>query len=463
MICGANRARVPVAILVMAVLAAGCHARKEQEPATLVVTSVPEGVDVRLSGRNLGTTPLSADDIAPGNYVVTMKKDGYESTSLMVDLEAGETEALDITLQRETTIVEVESTPSQARFFHEDGSLIGVTPYHGYVPTGQYRMRFSKENYEDEFVHVNIKRSSSAYVVAKLRPMKTRITITSDPRQARIYIDEIERGRKTPATIIVEPGFRTVGVALEGYSREERDINVEPNADIEVHFDLVPGNVPAGMAKVTGSEFIMGSDTESVDERPRRKVYLDTFFIDKFEVTNARYQRFKPTHTFPLEIANHPVVNITWHEAKEYAEWAGKRLPTEMEWEKAARGEGGNTYPWGNAFDKSFCNVKGELSSLLKAVGKFPEGRSPFGCYDMAGNVWEWVADDYGPYPGNTEMRNIYGQQYRVIRGGGYDESAFHARCSNRDYERPNVGRPDLGFRCAMSPEDSRPEKVGER
>ena len=199
-------------------------------------------------------------------------------------------------------------------------------------------------------------------------------------------------------------------------------------------------------------ESMMGCNNESPDEVPRRKVLVNTFYIDKYEVTNARYKRFKETHTFPLEVANHPVVSVTWHEAVAYADSVGKRLPTEAEWEKAATGGDGRPYPWGNMFDDSFCNVKGAVVGLLKAVGQFPEGRSPYVCYDMAGNVWEWATDSYGPYPGNVEMSNVYGQQYRVIRGGAYTETSFHARCSNRDYERPNVGRPDIGFRCAVSP-----------
>jgi len=285
--------------------------------------------------------------------------------------------------------------------------------------------------------------------------------VSTDPRGAKVYIDEIERGRSTPATIEVEPGFRTIGVALAGYSREERDLQVMPDTNIEVHFDLVPGNVPAGMVKVPEGEFVMGSDTWSPDERPRQKLVIGTFFIDKYEVTNARYQRFESAHASPPELANHPVVNITWHEAVAYAEWAGKRLPTEVEWEKAARGAGGRTYPWGNAFNESFCNVAGTLTSLLKSVGQFPAGRSPYGCYDMAGNVWEWVEDWYAPYPGNEGMRDFYGQQFRVIRSGSYSNSAFHARCANRGYERANVGRPDLGFRCAMSPQKDLSDEGG--
>jgi len=453
MMDGTGRVTVRIAVAVVVVLVAGCQVRDAKEvTCTVEIVTVPEGGQVSLSGEDVGTAPVTIENVVPKSYLVLIKKPGFDNWSRMLQVKAGDEKVVvQAELKRKMASVVVTSTPPQARFYHEDGTLIGVTPFYQYAPTGQYQMRFSKENYEDEFVHVNIVAGTTRQIVATLRPMKSHVTVTTEPSRAAILIDEIERGYKTPATFTIDAGLRTIGVVLAGYSREERDIQVEPNTNINVHFDLEPGNVPARMVKVPKSTSIMGSNSDSPDERPRHKVVVDTFYIDKYEVTNARYQRFKKTHTFLPEMANHPVVNVTWHEAAEYAEWVGKRLPTEAEWEKAAAGDDGRTYPWGNVFDESLCNVKNDLASLLNAVGRYPEGRSLYGCYDMAGNVWEWIADSYGPYPGNVDMRNVYGQQFRVIRGGAYTESAFHARCANRDYERPNVGRPDIGFRCAMS------------
>jgi len=453
MMDGTGRVTVRIAVAVVVVLVAGCQVRDEEEvTCTVEIVTVPEGGEVSFSGRDVGAAPVTIENVVPKSYLVHVKKPGFDGWSRMVQVTARDEKiVVRAELNRKMASVAVTSTPAQAQFYHEDGTLIGVTPFYQYAPVGQYQMRFSKENYEDKFVQVTIAPDGTTHVVATLRPMKARVTVTTEPGRASIFIDEIERGYKTPATFELDAGLRTIGVSLDGYSREEHDIQVEPNAEIDVHFDLHPGNVPARMVKVPKSTSVMGSNTESPDERPRHKVVVNTFYIDKYEVTNARYQRFKKTHTFPPEMANHPVVNVTWHEAVEYAERIGKRLPTEAEWEKAAAGDDGRTYPWGNVFDKSFCNVKSDLAALLNAVGRYPEGRSPYGCYDMAGNVWEWIADEYGPYSGNADMRNVYGQQFRVIRGGAYSESAFHARCANRDYERPNVGRPDIGFRCAMS------------
>ncbi len=459
---GTDSRAVRMVVVVVVVLAAGCRGGEEDATSTVEIVTVPEGAEVSFSGRDLGPAPVSINNVIPGKYIVRAKKPEFETWSQQVDVESENKKVvIRAVLKRRTALAIVKSTPSQTQFYHEDDTLIGVTPFHDYAPTGQYRMRFSKENYHDEFLFVNVKPDITTYVIAKLQPMKARIMVTTQPSRATVFIDEIERGFKTPATIEIDAGLRTVGVVLAGYSREEQDFQIEPNASVNVHFDLEPGRVPAGLVKVVEGESVMGCNTESPDEVPRRKIFVKTFHIDKYEVTNARYKRFKKTHTFPPEAANHPVVNVTWHEAVAYAVSVGKRLPTEAEWEKAARGDDGRPYPWGNVFDDSFCNVKVGVVSLLKAVGLYPAGRSPYGCYDMAGNVWEWLADEYGPYSGNVGMSNVYGQQFRVIRGGAYTESAFHARCSNRDYERPSIGRPDIGFRCAISPSTNVSDESG--
>ena len=143
-------------------------------------------------------------------------------------------------------------------------------------------------------------------------------------------------------------------------------------------------------------EFLYGDD--------KKKLHLDEFWIAKTPVTNAEYARFvaemkvqPPKHwkgnTPPAELANHPVVNVAWHEAKAYAEWAGMALPTEQQWQKAARGTDGREYPWGNEWRKNHCNTWESGIGSTTPVGQFtPQGDSVYGCVDMAGNVWEWTS-----------------------------------------------------------------------
>lgn len=190
-----------------------------------------------------------------------------------------------------------------------------------------------------------------------------------------------------------------------------------------------------GMVYVPGGEFLMGDE--------RRKVFVEAFYIEPFPVSNAQYKEFDPSHSFPPEKDNCPIsVGLSWFHAKAYALWAGKRLPTEEEWEKAARGTDGRIFPWGNEYDLARCNTsEGEIFNSTP-IDRYPEGRSPYGCYNMAGNVLEWT-DTWYDEDGN----------FKVVKGGSYYDFDFFARCANRFGFDPffRVGFI-LGFRCAKSP-----------
>ncbi|MBI5598608.1 MAG: SUMF1/EgtB/PvdO family nonheme iron enzyme [Deltaproteobacteria bacterium] len=242
-----------------------------------------------------------------------------------------------------------------------------------------------------------------------------------------------------------------------------------------------------GMVYIPSGEFIMGSDEVDAqalgkefglrkgrfyeDESPRRKVSLDGFYMDIYEVTNRAYKEFvdatgynapgnRENRAYPPEAAEHPVTNVTWFDAHAFCQWAGKRLPTEEEWEKAYRGPNGNIYPWGTEFDIKKAVLDTESSA---PVGSRQSDKSYYGVYDMAGNVMEWVDSWYGPYPGNTTENKDYGKNYRVLRGdaagqdGHYMMNKISARGSNRNYYLPGGAADDGGFRCAKSlKEDNR-------
>lgn len=206
-----------------------------------------------------------------------------------------------------------------------------------------------------------------------------------------------------------------------------------------------PVEVPPGMVYVPAGPFIMGSEIGDADESPERVVYLKAFFIDRYEVTNEQFARFDPNHKFPPDRAKCPAL-VTWVQADAYAKWAGERLPTEAEWEKAARGTDGRLFPWGNTWEIHLAPW-----SDAEPVGQRMTDISPYGCYDMAGNVWEWTADWYLPYPGNTIPSPAYGKKYKVIRGGAGFNDGSMMRCSHRYYMKPDTKVPGhrIGFRCA--------------
>jgi formylglycine-generating enzyme required for sulfatase activity len=218
--------------------------------------------------------------------------------------------------------------------------------------------------------------------------------------------------------------------------------------------------VPENMVLVPAGVYIIGRDNGEF-ESPQHTVELAAFFIDRTEVTNAEYKKFVDATgarapddwsggSPPAGRENFPVTDVNWQEAVSYATWAGKRLPTEAEWEAASRGPQGLMYPWGNTWRQDAANIGG--SSVL-AVGQFKDGASPFGALDMIGNVWEWTEDEAVPYPGSTNpLPDVIRPDvtYRIIRGGAYDVKE-HRGASYRGFVDASIGYPKTGFRCAKS------------
>ncbi|NIQ02964.1 MAG: SUMF1/EgtB/PvdO family nonheme iron enzyme, partial [Nitrospinaceae bacterium] len=219
---------------------------------------------------------------------------------------------------------------------------------------------------------------------------------------------------------------------------------------------------------VPSGEFIMGSNERWDDESPEHISKTGKFYIDLYEVTNRDYRNFveatrrPPPHHWikgriPKGKENHPVTYVSWFDADEYCRWAGKRLPNEREWEKAARGENGNIYPWGNIWSLDKSNNPYKHSTGTEPVGSYADGRSIYGLYDMSGNVWEWVDAFYLPHPGNTIPKAEYGKDKRVLKGGSWFDCLSYgcglsAPTFNRSFFNPEVKNNSFGFRCAKDP-----------
>ncbi len=246
------------------------------------------------------------------------------------------------------------------------------------------------------------------------------------------------------------------------------------------------GKDGAEMALIPAGNFHMGSNDGKNDEKPVHMVYLDAFYMDKYEVTNALYKKFVDANpqwsksqikskyhdgdylddwngnSYPADKADHPVGYVSWYAANAYAAWVGKRLPTEAEWEKAARsglkgkkGEKGKKYPWGDKLTNAHANYSDTGTSL---VGSFdPNG---YGLYDMAGNMWEWCDDWYSKdyYSSSPQRNNPAGPssgEERVLRGGSWlSTNSLNLRCANRYDSNPSSTYGSVGFRCSASLSD---------
>lgn len=225
--------------------------------------------------------------------------------------------------------------------------------------------------------------------------------------------------------------------------------------------------IKADMVLVEGGEFTMGSTDKEVEavckmfskrktfnaeacrmEGPRRKVKVKTFYIDRYEVTNAQYREFilatgyKPPsgwsgQDYPMDKGNFPVVNVSYRDAEAYAKWAKKRLPTAAEWEKAARGTDARTYPWGNTFEPGIAQTAESVALFSGPVNGFPKDVSPYGVIGMGGNVSEWTSDFYD-----------IGKKMRVVKGGAWAQLSHMARCASKDGVEETAVSQLIGFRC---------------
>jgi formylglycine-generating enzyme required for sulfatase activity len=229
----------------------------------------------------------------------------------------------------------------------------------------------------------------------------------------------------------------------------------------------VIGKDGAPMVLVPAGEFIMGSEQGDDDEQPVHRVFLDSFYLDTFEVTNGRFARFveaiqsEPPWGFadqetPVAHAEQPVRWVNWLEATGYCLWAGKRLPTEAEWEKAARGTEGRIYPWGHDPPTAAHAVFGlkEGAETVAPIGNRDQGRSPYGVHDLAGNLYEWVADWYDETFYTTQPtinpRGPVEGTVKVQRGGSYINGPYRLRSAFRTKSDPTEHDAHVGFRCAQ-------------
>lgn len=455
-----NRCDIPLysycaVAAVCSILLFGCGEGASSQSGVVVVESSPEsGAVVWVGSAAFAKTPCRITGLPPGETYITLTMEGYERKNRLVSIpESGEIHVL-VTLERLKGYFKVETTPPLAKVY-VDGEFFAETPF-GFrpLPIGEHTYEIRKENYETMTRPLFVDQDHQYPKSHILKPLDAELKVLSKPSNATIWINEEKREEKTPARFSLPPGSYTVAVHTKGRMMIERVYELEPNGAVAADFVLKEGNIPPGMVLVPAGEFDFG-DRVTPDEKPRKRVHLDGFYIDKFEVTNQEFAEVFSSHLYNARKAAFPVSGVTWKEADQYARTVGKRLPTELEWEKAARGTDGRSYPWGFKFEAANVNGGPETLDHTAKVGSYRTGISVYGCMDMVGNVLEWTADWYQPYKGNPDIKTDYGMVFRVLRGGSYlYEDPFDLRCSRRLYERPNTRREDFGFRCAIDATD---------
>ncbi len=250
----------------------------------------------------------------------------------------------------------------------------------------------------------------------------------------------------------------------------------DPEADLS---ENRIGKDKAEMVYIPEGAFIMGSDDDNAlaGSKPAHEVYLDGFWIDKYEVTNAQFAQcvdagycYEPRdlssatrkeYYKSIDYANYPVIHVDWNQAQAYCSWAGKRLPTEAEWEKAARGENALIYPWGNEIPPVMPMQVGQFESGdTVPVDDFPDGASPYGVFNMSGNVWEWTADQYDQYyyskSPSKNPKSVTGGNDYVVRGYSWAYPFSRYEITTRNFSYVLNHTYDLGFRCAADDQQTK-------
>jgi formylglycine-generating enzyme required for sulfatase activity len=460
----------------------------------LIVQVTPREATVTVTGPNrfhaTGGANWEQSDLKPGAYTVEAAAPGHEPKRQSATIGADDTQVVKVTLDR-LGALEITGTPAGARvqvtgpagFSAEQGLPLTVRG----AASGEYRIRASQGGHEAEEYTATVRRNETARVAVALKPPGS-LEVRGTPEGAEVRVTGpggFSATRGLPLTVSGAPrGSYRVKVSREGYEVVEREVEVRPGERAVVEVTL--GKEAAGMVRVPAGCFEMGSNDGEPDEKPPHRVCLSGFRIDRTEVTNADYARcvaagacadVRPHQASlkggPYNLPKQPVVGVDWNDAATYCRWAGKRLPTEAEWEYAARGTDGRKYPWGNALDCSmasygaypelagncpnaeWCVCRGRTPQRPAEVGAYPRSASPFGALDMAGNVWEWVADWYASnFYASSSERNPVGPptgSERVLRGGSWNCVAGYLRSAYRGGNDPTGRLVYIGFRCVRS------------
>ncbi len=458
-----------------------------QTKGGLYISTNPSSAEIIIDGKLYGASPAFLSKLTPGNHIIQLKKDGYSDITEQIVVEPNRIKDVKFTLKAERGFINVKSSPTGAEV-SLDNRPRGRTPLYlrGILATS-HQLSLSLRGHELWTKEIELKSGEQKVVSAKLTPKSSRrhsgashiqdhkectgchtleslggkIQIASDPEGADVIINKESRGR-TPLSLTLFPGNYNIVVVKPNYEPYQRTLELASRETLSFKTELRYKYDADDMVLITEGVFIMGNSKSRKDERPTHKVYLKAFYIDRHETTNAEYREFfratgHRVTSYPFEKdfgkEQQPVVGVSWSDAVAYCRWAGKRLPTEAEWEKAARGTEGFIYPWGNNWQPEYANSRLSELNCTTGAGKYQLGISVYGIFDMAGNVWEWCADYYhATYYPNSPYHDPRGPKkgvFRALRGGSWSDDFFNLRTAARRGAKPSTRLNNIGFRCA--------------
>ena len=459
----------------------------------LAIETSPPGATIFLDGQRRGRSPLTLTGLPVGLHDLSIRLENHFPVEWRVSVHRGVTRRLPVELRSSLGRLAVSSTPPGAAIFLDGEDTGKRTPaLLEDLEAGEHRLLLRLPHYFDQEDAAFVYPARKAEIDWTMRGKPARFTIEGTPKGAQVYADKLFHGyapleltlspEEEHTLVVHQPGFQARVDKLRGGIDEARSFRYELERE-----GKGPGS--GEMVRIPAGSFTMGSSTKEIIvamrlcpscgaedfkiEQPQRKVFLKTYAIDRYEVTNSEYTRCvaagvcKETPFLRKEPFNaplQPVVGVMYEDAEAYCRWVGKRMPTEAEWEKAARGTDRRLFPWGWESDCSRASHTEGLGYDCREtqprhpmpVGSFPQGKSPYGVYDMAGNVWEWVSD-YFSDAGYTGLprKNPTGpppspEGWRVLRGGSWSDGIVDLRAASRVC---SCAAPEylnaLGFRCA--------------
>ena len=450
----------------------------------LKVASAPPGATLLIDGEERGTTPSVVSRLEVGEHLLTVKKPGFKTYHATVEIKRGSLAKVGVTLEAQSYgRIRVTSQPVGATVFL-DGEKKDKAPSSGLlldsVEVGTHSIKVVAQDYEPYEMQVILVVGEEKSVKAVL--VFQALTIISNPSGGSVFIDEKQRGATPCQVSDAAPGPHALRIALKGYEDYATGITFQAGLAETIHAEMVA--LPHGLVylrrnpqgykvcsneqdgseltQIPAGEFTMGAEMGSEDEKPVHQVALDQYYIGTQEVTVGQFKKFCQAagRSMPLQPAwnqgdGQPVVNVNWDDALAYCEWAGLRLPTEAEWERAAAGMDRRRYPWGDDFFALMCNGKGQEDGfeVTAPAEGFPNGISPVGALQMAGNVAElcqdWYYAEYYHVSVSANPRGAVMGKERVVRGGGLGSPELQCRTTVRSKVRPDFRSESLGFRVA--------------